>query len=235
MPTLTLKFKENSIKEFPLDKETNISIGRHNENDVVIDNLAVSGYHAKIDSIGNGFLLTDLQSKNGTFINGKTINSHYLTHNDTIIIGKHSLIFAYKAGESRPKNTAADMDQTMILDTGKYKEMMEQNAPEKRIAKKVKIKEAYLSIFSKDNEEVCLSKKITRIGKASDNDIIMGGLLTGKTAATISKRPGGYFLSYVDGMKKPKVNGSAVTESVQLKEFDIISIGSGKMQFSYKE
>jgi len=235
MPTLTLKFKEKIIKEFPLDKKTNISIGRRDENDVVIDNLAVSGYHAKIDSIGNGFLLTDLQSKNGTFINGETINSHYLNHNDNIIIGKHSLLFVYREDESRPENTGADMDKTMVLDTGKHKEMIEKNAPEKKIAKKADTKEGYLSILSKENEEIRLTKKITRIGKASDNDIIVGGLLTGKTAATISKRPGGHFLSYVAGMSKPRVNGNAVAESVQLKEFDMISIGSGRMQFIYKE
>ena len=235
MPTLTLKFKEKDIKEFALDNKTSISIGRRNENDVVIDNLAVSGYHAKIDSIGNGFLLTDLQSKNGTFINEHTINSHYLNHNDTIIIGKHSLLFAYRTDESRPDNTAADMDRTMILDTNKYKEMIKKNAPEKESTNNTKAKKGYLSILSKENREICLTKKITKIGKAPDSDIVVGGLLTGKTAATISKRPGGYFLSYVNGMNKPKVNGTSVTESVPLKEFDIISVGSRKMQFIYKD
>jgi len=87
-----LKFKEKNIKEFDLDNKTSISIGRRNENDVVIDNLAVSGYHAKIDSIGQGFLLTDLQSKNGTFINEEIINSHYLNHNDIFMIGKHCVL-----------------------------------------------------------------------------------------------------------------------------------------------
>ena len=69
MPLLTLKFKDNVIQEFPLQKETSITIGRRNDNDIVIENLAVSGNHAKIDSAGEGFVLTDLQSKNGCFVN----------------------------------------------------------------------------------------------------------------------------------------------------------------------
>ena len=229
MPTMILKFKDKVIKEIALDKEANITIGRHDENDVVVDNLAVSGYHAKVDSVGGGFLLTDLQSKNGTFVNEQKVNSHYLNNNDVILIGKHSLVFAYKATESRPDDTVADMDRTMIMDTGKYKEMMKKNASEK-----IKSKEGTLSILSGNKEEIRLTKKITRIGKADDSDITVGGLLTGRTAATISKRPSGYFLSYVEGMNKPKVNGDAVAGSVQLKEFDMISIGSGRMQFIYK-
>ena len=229
MPTLILKFKDKVIKEFALDKGTNITIGRHDKNDVVIDNLAVSGYHAKVDSVGEGFLVTDLQSKNGTFVNEKKVNSHYLNNNDVVLIGKHSLAFAYRANESKPDETVADMDRTMVMDTGKYKEMMNKNE-----SKKVENKEGTLSILSGNKEEILLNKKITRIGKAGDSDIIVGGLLTGKTAATISKRPGGYFLSYVEGMNKPKVNGDTMTGSVQLQEFDMISIGSGKMQFVYK-
>nr|MBL0699609.1 FHA domain-containing protein [Desulfobacterales bacterium] len=179
--------------------------------------------------VGGGFLLTDLQSKNGTFVNEQKVSSHYLNNNDVILIGKHSLVFAYRATESRPADTVADMDRTMIMDTGKYKEMMKKNASEK-----IKSKEGTLSILSGNKEEIRLTKKITRIGKADDSDITVGGLLTGRTAATISKRPSGYFLSYVEGMNKPKVNGDTVTGSVQLKEFDMIFIGSGRMQFIYK-
>ncbi len=229
MPVIILKFKDKVIKEFAMDKGAGLTIGRHDENDVVIDNLAVSGYHAKVDSVGEGFLLTDLQSKNGTFVNEQKVKSHYLNHNDDILVGKHSLVFAYREGETRPDNTAADLDRTMIMDTGKYKEIMNKNSSEKHTTK-----EGVLSILSDTEKEIRLNKKITRIGKAADSDIVVGGLLTGRTAATISKRPGGYFLSYVEGIKKPKVNGDTVTGSVELKEFDMLSIGSGKMQFMYK-
>ena len=73
MPNLILKFKDTKINDFLLDQGRNITIGRREGNDIVIENLAVSGMHAKIDAIDKGYLLTDLKSKNGTFVNGQLI------------------------------------------------------------------------------------------------------------------------------------------------------------------
>lgn len=60
MPMLTLKFKKNTIADYPLQKGKSVTIGRRTNNDIVVENLAVSGHHAKIDSIGDGFVLTVL-------------------------------------------------------------------------------------------------------------------------------------------------------------------------------
>jgi hypothetical protein len=79
-----------------------------------------------------------------------------------------------------------------------------------------------------------LTKKLTKIGKNASSDIVVSGLTVGQTAATISKRPDGYYLSYVGGMSKPKVNGETVRESAPLKQFDVIEIGSAKMQLINK-
>jgi hypothetical protein len=79
--------------------------------------------------------------------------------------------------------------------------------------------------------KIRLTKKITKFGKSSSSDIVLGGFLMGPTAAAISKRPKGYSLSYVGGMTKPKVNGDVVKESVNLKAFDIIELGSVRFQF----
>ena len=78
MPMLTLKFKKNTIADYPLQKGKSVTIGRRTNNDIVVENLAVSGHHAKIDSIGDGFVLTDLQSKNGCFVNEQLVTSHWL-------------------------------------------------------------------------------------------------------------------------------------------------------------
>ena len=88
-----------------------------------------------------------------------------------------------------------------------------------------------MSYLSGDEGDIKLTKKLTKIGKSSASDIVVRGFMMGKTAATISKKPQGYSLSYVEGITKPKVNGAVVKESVNLKEFDIIEIGSVKMQF----
>jgi hypothetical protein len=91
-----------------------------------------------------------------------------------------------------------------------------------------------LSFLAGGDGELVIQKKLIKIGKDASSDIIAKGLMIGKTAATISKRPKGFYLSYVGGMAKPKVNDVAVKESVLLKEFDVIEIGSIKMQFIYK-
>jgi len=228
MPTLTLSFKENIIAEYRIEKGQSLTIGRKASNDIPIENLAVSGHHAKIDAVGDGFLLTDLKSKNGSFVNKQLISSHWLKHEDTITIGKHTLTFVYRDDEERPDDTAGEMDQTMVMDTDKYRDMLAQTTPEVAAAQKEPV--FILSYLSGGEGDIRLTKKLTKIGKSSTSDIVVGGFMMGKTAATISKKPQGYSLSYVDGMSKPKVNGAVVKESVNLKEFDIIEIGSLKLQ-----
>lgn len=238
MPTLILKFKDNVISEYLLEKGKSLNIGRREDNNVIIDNLAVSGHHAKVDSVGDGFLLTDLQSKNGSFVNEQFVASHWLKHGDVITIGKHNLVFKYKEGEAKPETAGPeDMDQTMVMDTSSYKSMLAKSAPASAApAAKPQEKEpiGVLSFVSGSEGEVEISKKLFKIGKASTNDIVVSGFMVGQVAATISKRPGGYFISYEGSGSKPKVNGNSVNESVQLKEFDVIEIGSVKMHFLIK-
>ena len=75
MPILTLYFKENNLGDYLLEKGQSLTIGRKETNDISIENLAVSGRHAKIDSEGDGFKLTDLQSKNGSFVNDEPVST----------------------------------------------------------------------------------------------------------------------------------------------------------------
>ncbi len=67
MPTLTLKFKDNKLGEYPIEQGRSLTIGRKESNDISIENLAVSGHHAKVDAVGEEYLVTDLKSKNGSF------------------------------------------------------------------------------------------------------------------------------------------------------------------------
>jgi len=238
MPILTLKFKENTIAQFPLEEGKSLTIGRKESNDVSIENLAVSGHHAKVDAVGEGFLLTDLQSKNGSFVNNELVQSHWLKHGDSITIGKHTLVFAYTDEEEHPEEEAGGMEKTMVMDTDRYRDMLDQalkgtgGAPAAPAQEKEQV--GMLSYLAGGEGEIELAKKLTKIGKDASCDIIVSGLMMGKLAATISKRPQGYSLSFVGGMSKPKVNGQAVTESVMLNDFDEIELGSVKMQFVLK-
>ncbi len=249
MPILTLKFKNQKIKEYRLEYGGNITIGRRSTNDIVIENLAVSGLHAKIDSMDGGFLLTDLQSKNGTFVNEKLITSHWLKEGETIMIGKHTVVFSYAENELRPQEADGGMDETMVMDTNTYRDLVAKSAPGKAAPEPKAPFQAppqepsapqhsgevgVLTYLAGGAGEIELTNKLTKLGKNKANDVVIGGMMVGQTAAAISNRPNGYHIGYVGGMAKPKVNGETVKESVLLKEFDVIEIGSTKFQFMYR-
>lgn len=236
MPILSLKFKGNTIQDYTLSSERSLTIGRSEDNVITIENLAVSSHHAKIDSVGDSFLLTDLQSKNGCFVNEKMVSTHWLQDGDVIHIGKHTLRFGYGPGESPPALSPTHSENTMVMDAGQYRDMLEKD--DSAMAERLKSEKepvGILSFLSGGEGEVALSKKIVKLGKDKGADIRISGFTVGQTAATISRRPSGYYLSYVGGFSKPKVNGVSVKESIPLNEFDIIEVGSTKLQFFTKE
>jgi pSer/pThr/pTyr-binding forkhead associated (FHA) protein len=234
MPILTLKFKKSAIGDYRLQKGLSLTIGRRKNNDVVIENLAVSGHHAKIDSVGDEFVLIDLQSKNGSFVNEKIVSTHWLNDGDTINIGKHSLAFAYTDGEQIPNSDSDKIEKTMIMDTTQYRSMMKKSKPNvsQSIFKANDINSACgLAFLAGGHGKINLSDSITKIGKHPESDIVIKGMWVGQTAATINKRPDGFYISYVGGLSKPKINDKAIKHSAILYDLDVIDIGPAKLQF----
>lgn len=135
MPKITLKFKETVLADYHLPPGYSLKIGRQRDNDVVIENLAVSSHHGKIDSAGDGFVYIDLKSKNGSFINDELVSSHWMEHGDVINIGKHSLTFSYFESESRPEDKPqSELDKTMVMDTNEYRSMVNKNDAKSNLA-----------------------------------------------------------------------------------------------------
>jgi len=236
MAKLILTFNKQVIKEYPFGKDS-ITMGRQEDNTILIDNLAVSGYHAKIDKVGGEYILTDLQSTNGTFVNDQKVVSHKLSHGDNIVIGKHVILFVAtekeKAEEGKDKKLS--LEKTMLLDTAKQRELL---AKQKVAPSTAKLPEKIGVISFIDDSglgEIELTKKLTKIGKADTSEIKLSGLLMGATAATISRRPSGYAISFAGGMTKLRVNGAVVKDSVGLNDFDTIELGSFKFQFYQKD
>ena len=235
MPTLTLRFKNNQIASYSIEKGQSLVIGRGPDNDIVIENLAVSGHHAKIDSLGDDFVITDLKSKNGIFVNEQITNSHWLKDGDVINIGKHSLCFSHSADKIESDEQMDRMEETMVMDTSKYRSMIRKSAP--NYPKPMSRKKNHIGVLawlSGGKGKYKLKNKIINIGRDKTCDIIVKGFLLGRTAATISKRPDGYHLSYVSGLAKPKVNDRVVKQSTVLNDLDIIDIGKAKLQFFLK-
>ena len=234
MPNLTLKFKDTKLEDYRLQKGHSITVGRRKNNDVVIENLAVSSHHAKIDSVADGFVVVDLQSKNGSFVNEQLINSHWLKNGDLISIGKHSLVFSYSEDEVLPADGSDEMEKTMVIDTSQHRNMMKKShlkvsKPLTKASKNEIV--GALTYLAGGSGKIKLNGKITKLGKHRTSDIVVKGLFVGRTSVTISRRPDGFYLSFVGGLSKPKLNEKIVKQSAILNDLDIIDIGATKLQF----
>lgn len=127
MPVIIIKFRDKVLREYPIEGGQTFTIGRQESNDIIIDNIAVSGNHARIDSVSATFILTDLSSTNGTFVNDELISSHELKHNDKTVIGKHELVFDCSDLEQKVDaitDHGEKDDKTRILDTAEYRELI---------------------------------------------------------------------------------------------------------------
>ena len=135
MSEIILKFKDRELERIPLHKQT-ISIGRAPNNDIIIDNPAVSQLHANISFVNGQFIIEDQKSLNGTFVNGKNITKYVLKDGDSIKIGKHILEISidlddFKVAEIPTKevygNKPLNAGGTVVLDTKHHKELLERN------------------------------------------------------------------------------------------------------------
>ena len=230
---LVLKFKDTVISEYDLNQEET-TIGRKEENEVHVDNLAVSSRHARILKIGNKVILEDLGSTNGTQVNDRDVTKHVLNHGDIITVGKHTLTFICANAPAVQQSDESDMDKTMIISSADREEMMSKagapSAPEMMLGGV-----QYLSgpLMGKSME---LKASLTSMGKGSNCKIKVKGLLVGKQAAVFTRRPTGYHLTHLEGMSKTKVNGESISDHPRvLKDGDIIELSDIKMQFFIKK
>jgi len=190
---------------------------------------------------------------NGTFVNQKKVTREKIFDGDSIIIGKHVLDFIdLRPEEEQSSRAEAEEDEkfagrsfrdTVILDTQAQQELLAKQAEEKGLSpehvpekpKKIELYGSVTIISGGTPQIIDLNKRLTTLGKSRESDVRCSGLLVGKTAALINKRPNGFFLAYAEGLKKPEVNGKVVTTQVQLQDGDEIGIGSTRMTFNLRE
>lgn len=248
MAKLILSLEGSVIREVPLNKER-VTIGRKPQNDIQIENLAVSGEHARIMTILNDSFLEDLGSTNGTLVNGNPIKKHILQDNDVIEIGKYKLKFVMEAPAAQPAEAASmeDFEKTMILrapaaaqaaakafgDTQGMQAAVTAAAPAAAPAVAVAtppkpVEEPAVAAIQILNgpsagRELVFTKSLTTLGKA------------GVQVAVIARRPQGYFITHVEGVKFPVVNGKTLdAQAHPLKDHDVIELAGVKMEFYLK-
>lgn len=236
MAKLILSMDNLVLKEIPLNKERT-TIGRKAHNDIQIDNLAISGEHAVIVTILNDSFLEDLNSTNGTFVNGQQVKKHFLQNNDVIELGKYRLKYV---NEAPIQAAQGDFEKTMVL----RPDMMRKAAEQPQTAKPAEsaaplmppvtptpqaaptaVPLGVIQVLNGSNagKTLELIKSLTTLGKP------------GVQVAVIARRPHGYFLTHVEGAHFPSVNNVVIgTQAHELKDHDIIELAGVKMEFFFK-
>lgn len=226
MGKLIVTEADGKSREVTLDKER-VTIGRHADNDVAFNDKAVSGHHAVVITILADSFLEDLDSTNGTLVNGKQVAKHPLSHGDTITIGRNSLRY-----ESEHDGDSEDFEKTMILRPGQVAAAMgaaqspaASPAAAAALGGMDKPLNGKLRVDSGTNagKELELTKALTTIGKP------------GIQVAAITKRADGYYIVHVGGAaggKRPLVNGAEIdTQARKLNAGDVVELAGTKMSF----
>ncbi len=225
MPRLVVTLEGVTLREVPLARERT-TIGRRPHNDVVIDNLAVSGEHAVIERGPEGVYLEDLGSTNGTLLNGRPIQRAALQHRDTIDIGKYRLRYVDEV-------PTADFEKTMVVRPGAAQAAAQQALqqaigspaasppafapPEAESAPPARIK---VLSGGGAGREMALVKVVTTIGRP------------GGAVAAITRRGARYLLAHVEGGPVTRLNGAALGgEPVDLRAGDRLELAGVEMEF----
>ena len=245
MAKLILSMDGLVLKEIPLIKER-MTLGRKAHNDIQIDNLAISGEHAAVVTILNDSFLEDLNSTNGTLVNGQTVKKHFLKNGDVIELGKYKLKYV---AEQTAQAEAADFEKTMILRPNMAKQAPAAPASVESAVAAPSIQKSFgdthsggvmpppvapapaavvagaIQLLNGANvgREMELTKTLTTLGKP------------GVQVAVIAKRPHGYFITHVEGAQFPVVNGKSLdAQAHPLSDHDVIEIAGIKMEFFLK-
>ena len=251
MAKLYLKFEQNDqvLKEVSLTQATT-TIGRLPDNSVQIDNLAVSGHHAKISWDQDHYVVEDLGSLNGTYVNNERVGKATLKHGDRVKIGKHLVEFkhegpvpafavAAKTGPATPKLEATMADKAAPpANAGSGPLGISRPAwMAEPFASATKDRIGLLNILEgkTDQEKYVLTGKMTMIGKSSMASIKLKGFFAPTTAALISKRDNKYFISPYESKAKLKINGEDVVSQRELTAGDLIEVGKVKASFSFQD
>ncbi|HEY6643405.1 FHA domain-containing protein [Povalibacter sp.] len=253
MARLILSLDGQVMAEYNMNKER-YTVGRLPDNDIRIDNPAVSGHHSLVINILNDSFLEDLNSTNGTYVNGKLIKKHALQHGDVVTVGHHQLRFVdTQSMDSEPD----EFEKTMIITPGSAvaaaaakkasaiapppaAPASKAAAPASAAAAATGIRQAPTSATGEHPVALPKAKLQVLSGAFAGRELELNKALTtlgrpGVQVAAITRRADGFFIVHVDSGKPgdyPLVNGSATGEQARrLQDNDVILLAGVKMGF----
>src|SRR5579863_4930940 len=241
MPRLVLRFENAMMKEVPLGTRP-VTIGRAPDNDIQIDNLSVSNYHARVYVEAGSLVVEDLNSLNGSFLNDIRVERAMLKDGDSILIGKHEIHVdqthdAAPALDGVRKAPAPRVNETMILDTQERRKLFEMVAAagERSQLSPERLRVPTLAVVSgrTDQKEYRIAGKLTVIGHSKMATVRLRGWFTPDVAAQINKHEDGYYLGRGD--RVPKINGVSIQGLTKLNDGDVIEVGRVRLTFVYRD
>lgn len=240
MAKLSLMFENKLVKEVPVGSKP-VGIGRSPDNDLPVDNLAVSNYHARVYFEAGRLVVEDLDSLNGTFVNDLRIERATLHDGDSIWVGKHHIKVdasgnAAVTWERAKKANAPRINETMVLDTKQRREMLQQAAAmgeRSQMGARLKMPTLVILSGNTDQKEYVITNKLTVIGKSKMATVKLKGWFKPQVAAQINHRDDGYFVG--TGDKIPQVNGTPISGPMRLKDGDLIEVSGVRMNFVFRE
>jgi len=225
MPEIIVRYEDKVIERVVTEKHR-ISVGRTNDNDIVLENRGVSRKHAVIEFNSDGAVVMDNESLNGTFVNNRRISEEHLRENDTVTIGKYTLVYFPEA--SNELDTAA-MDGTMMLNTKAQKELLENDRRERDMVAKY----GGSLLPGEDNatfSEFHLEREVTTIGKAKFVHVQAKGFFISSIQAKLVRENDQFYLINLGKSGRTKLNGSTV-ERERIKNGDLITVGKSTFRF----
>ncbi|HXX43645.1 MAG TPA: FHA domain-containing protein [Candidatus Acidoferrales bacterium] len=246
MPKLVLKFENSILKEVPVGAKE-VSIGRSPENGIVIDNPAVSHFHARVFNEEGRIMLEDFGSLNGTFVNGQRVKMVSLKAGDSVAIGKHTIVisdsrdldgFANGSGNGKPVPPAPKLNETVMLDTKARRDFLQKVAAVGESAQvapaRIKVGTLIVRKGRTDQREYMLNDKLTVIGKSAMATVKLKAWFAPKAAAQINRRDDqSYYIGAAD--KTPSVNGQPITQPTKLSSGDVITVAGIELEFVYRD
>ncbi|MFH0924909.1 MAG: FHA domain-containing protein [bacterium] len=239
MSDIIIRVKDKEVRRLNIDKKV-ITIGRSRQSDIFLDNQAISRHHAEIlITNDNEVILSDLESKNGTYINSERIKKRSLKNGDIIRVGKFELI--YNDSIQKINNiTKYDFNNTVIVDqsiiekgnqdsVNQKLDLESDNSKNSNIVND-SIVPALKGIKCFGCAEVEITKKQFYLGKSCSADLQVKGFFISPLQTSIIYSPEGYYIQDVGQYCRTRVNGKKIIK-ILLKSNDLIQIGKTKFQF----
>ena len=243
MARLMLKFDEQILRE--TDIGGTATIGRLPDNSVVVDNPAVSSHHARIIREGGDFIVEDLNSTNGTFVNEKRVSRHTLRSGDVLLVGKHHIVFDGRRGHESEAPTQTDLtleaiDSTMFLDTKRHRELIAklqsgQGATNQSAGASGSLALGVLHVISgrADQDEYPLEARTSLIGRDKASAVRLKGWFKPKVAVAIARNREGYVATLLAG--KTTINSEPGSGRYDLKDGDILGVSGLTLEFRLRQ